>query len=829
MFLGSLFWTLDALIDYLQFYDLSFWDLLILDVPPHEIYIRITAFIFIVIFGEVLVRKSMNLKKVQDEFNKVEGMSRHVIDNSGIIFISIDVDGNIRLVNRRGLEVFGYRNGELDGLNFHDTLIPQEDRTEANNIFRQVINGDTDLTGYYESPILTKNGSTRIIAWHNSYIRDLHGSISGILCTGDDMTERLAANVSHAEKRRQLATLLSNLPGMAYRCRNDREWTMEFVSDGCLALTGYKSEDIIENKNVSYGELIDVDDQNYVWDTVQAALADKVPFQIEYRLYTANKHVRWVWEQGRGVFSDSGELLALEGFITDVSARKQAHEALRQSEIKFRAIFETAEDGIFLKDSEGRYVTVNPAMEKLFGHTQSEFIGQTDSQLFSEEDAESFRVSDKRVLNGTIVHDKCKININNDQHILDIAKVPLTSGQDTIIGVCGIARDITEMNRLQELSGRAQRLETAGRIAGQVAHDFNNLLGPLMAYPEIMKEELPADHPILQYIDDIEHSAQQIAEINTQLLTLGRRGQYTQEIININELIRQVCGQLFSEQSKVKAELLLQDDVLNVKGGASQINRMINNLAANAKDALNGEGVVTITTENYYADQIEEGIDDIPRGEYIKMSITDNGVGIAPEILDKVYDPFFTTKTTSRTKGSGLGLSVVHSVVKDHGGVVRLESELGRGTTFTIYLPATREEIPLEVKNEKILGGAEKVLVVDDDKTQREVAVKLLERLGYDVWTIDSGEQALELLHSNTFDLLILDIIMPLGINGVETYRRALQIHPNQRAIAISGFAESKLVEEILELGAGQFINKPLNIQRIAEAVRRELDREQVT
>ncbi|MEZ5359337.1 MAG: PAS domain S-box protein [Candidatus Zixiibacteriota bacterium] len=758
-----------------------------------------------------------------------EGFAHHFIDIAGVILISIDADQKITLINRRACEVFGYTAQEAIGKNFVDLLVPEEMRELAKAEISHTINGEKFLQEYRETEIQAKNGSRLMIAWYNSYIRDGEGNVKGLLISGINITKRLEAETSLRENRRQLSTLLSNLPGLAYRCKNDRNWTMEFISDGCLELTGYRPEALIGNTKLSYADIIVEEDAEYIWSVIQQALDDSLPFQIEYRIHTADGRIKWVWEQGRGVYSEKNELLALEGFISDVTDRMEAREALRQSESRFRAIFEAAEDGIFLKDTKCRYTAANPAMARLFSCSMETFLGRQDKEIFADRIWGIAEDSDQRVIKGEIVHEECFITNGTSKYTCDIVKVPLRNGDNSVIGICGIARDITEMKRLQELSGRAERLETAGKIAGQVAHDFNNLLGPLMAYPEIMKDELPADHPILQYIEDIEKSAQQIADINTQLLTLGRRGHYNQEVVNLNVLIEQAILQHHDNLGHIELELELQKDLLNVIGGASQLLRVVSNLLANAIDAVGGDGVIRITTENHYADISKNAYEGVPKGEYIKVIIKDNGIGIKPEIIDRIYDPFFTTKTASRTRGSGLGLSVVHSVVKDHGGYVNLKSEPGRGSSFTIYLPATREGITTEGKGEVIPGGVEKILVVDDDKTQRDVTLKLLERLGYDAWAIESGEQALELMQNNTFDLLILDMIMPPGMNGVETYRATLELNPDQKAIVISGYAESRLIEEIQSLGAGEFIRKPLKLKSLARAIREELDRKKVS
>jgi CheY-like chemotaxis protein len=276
------------------------------------------------------------------------------------------------------------------------------------------------------------------------------------------------------------------------------------------------------------------------------------------------------------------------------------------------------------------------------------------------------------------------------------------------------------------------------------------------------------------------------------------------------------------ETLRIRTEL--DEGLMNIKGGSAQILRVILNLLSNARDAVKDNGTVRIKTENYYADQVTLRYGRIPKGEYVKVTVSDTGCGISKEQLTKVFEPFFTTKTTDKQRGSGLGLSVVHSVMEDHNGYVDLSSTVGKGTSFFLYFPIARETGEIQ-KSDEITGGTESILVVDDDTMQREIAQKLLGKLGYVVTATESGEKAVEFLKCTPHDLLVLDMIMPDGMDGVDTYRGALDINPAQRAIVVSGYAETDRIDLALKLGAGAFLRKPLTLKALAVSVRRELDR----
>jgi CheY-like chemotaxis protein len=264
---------------------------------------------------------------------------------------------------------------------------------------------------------------------------------------------------------------------------------------------------------------------------------------------------------------------------------------------------------------------------------------------------------------------------------------------------------------------------------------------------------------------------------------------------------------------------------MNILGGRAQILRAISNLLTNARDAMQDIGQLGIRTENRYVDVPSGRFASVQKGEYVRLTISDTGTGIPPDILPRIFDPFFTTKASTLRHGSGLGLSVVNAVVEDHNGCIDYESVPGVGTSFYLYFPTTREGIS-ERESSEIIGGTEKVLIVDDDQVQREVNSRLLGKLGYTATAVKSGEEALEFLLNHPQDLLVLDMIMPDGIDGTETLRRALSINPSQKTVIVSGYAESENVKEALRLGASQFVRKPLSLNAVAEAVRKALDSE---
>ncbi len=533
--------------------------------------------------------------------------------------------------------------------------------------------------------------------------------------------------------------------------------------------------------------------------------------------------VRWLSTRIYPLKDSNGKVLSIVITHEDITDRKVAEEELAKEVKLSDAIINSLPGMFYLYDDKGAFIRWNKNHETTTGYTAVELSKMSMLDWFKEDDKKTF--SD--AVNKIYESGEARIQIsplfkNGLAGLHEFTAHHLEIGNQTYL--IGIAMDISEVVRLQELESRAKRLESAGQIAGQVAHDFNNMLAPLMAYPDFIRDELPKNHPALTYLDDIENSAKKIAEINQQLLTLGRRGHYNQHPLNLNTIILQAVRELNPLPDSLSIETVLDQNLLHFNGGASQIHRILLNLLSNAIEAVQDNGRIIIKTENQYVDEVSIAYGRVPKGEFIKLTVTDTGCGIPDENLQYIFDPFFTSKTTDKKRGSGLGLSVVDAVIKDHHGYLDLTTEVGKGTSFYLYFPITRN-FEETTNPEKASTGTETILIVDDDDIQRDVSTQLLEKLGYKVNSVESGKKAIEFLRENPHDIIVLDMVMPGGIDGAETYRQILDINPTQKAIILSGFSETDRVLEAQKLGAGVFVRKPVTKEVIAKAVRTELDR----
>jgi PAS domain S-box-containing protein len=401
---------------------------------------------------------------------------------------------------------------------------------------------------------------------------------------------------------------------------------------------------------------------------------------------------------------------------------------------------------------------------------------------------------------------------------------------DILSNVLTRQRAQEENAELEDRLVRAQRMESLGVLAGGVAHDLNNLLGPLVGYPDLLLTDLPADSPSRRDVLIIKESAERAAAVVQDLLTLARRGAYRMTPLSLNQVVQEylrspALRELKARYPHVLVDVELDPELPNVQGSVSHLTKVLMNLVTNAFEAMPYGGKLTIRTLCKSLDRPIVGYEHIEARDYILLHVCDTGVGIETVDLGRVFEPFYTKKQLGRS-GSGLGLAVVYGVVHDHGGRIDVHTEIGQGTEFALYFPITWEAALSETdQSAKDYLGDETVLVVDDLETQRQLAVRLLSSLGYQVTAVASGREAVDYLRENTADILVLDMIMEDDFDGLDTYRAIAQTHPGQKAIIASGFSETERVKETQKLGAGPFLRKPYTLHGLGKAVRRELDK----
>lgn len=387
-----------------------------------------------------------------------------------------------------------------------------------------------------------------------------------------------------------------------------------------------------------------------------------------------------------------------------------------------------------------------------------------------------------------------------------------------------------EKLNLQTSLKRAEKMEAVGILAGSVAHDLNNILTGILSYPELILLEVPEDSPLKEPLMTIRNSGQRAAAVVQDLLTLVRKEILNPEVTNLNRIVSDFLNspeyrKMHSDYPGTTIVTSLSPELLCLRGSPVHLSKIVMNLILNSMEAMTKGGELTITTANVTIDKPTGQYEIIPEGRYVSVEISDTGDGISKNDLDRIFEPFYTKKVMGRS-GTGLGLAIVWGTLKDHGGYVDVRSQEGEGTTFTLYFPVTDQEMLCESappKTHQTTANGESILIVDDERLQRDLCTSYLNKLGYAVQAVSSGEAAIEYLQNNAADLLILDMIMPGGMDGFETYKRSIAMHPGQKAIIVSGFTESEHVKKAQALGAGAYVKKPYTLEKLGMAVKQEL------
>jgi PAS domain S-box-containing protein len=543
--------------------------------------------------------------------------------------------------------------------------------------------------------------------------------------------------------------------------------------------------------------------------------------------------------------SDMSLLMGVASQLAISITNAMSFKKVQQSETKYRELVETANSIILRLDTEANITFFNEFAQRFLGYTEKEILGKNGAGLIFP-DSVSTQQGFHRLIHSLqrdpeipVVSENEAARRNGEKVWIAWTYKPIFDDEGKFREILCIGNDITELKRaasekkdLQAQLQRAQKMEAIGTLAGGVAHDLNNILSGIVSYPELLLMDLSHKSPLRKPILTIQKSGEKAAAIVQDLLTLARRGVAATEVVNLNSIIMEYLlspehAKLELNHPNVKLERRLDRNLLNILGSPVHLSKTVMNLISNAAEAMLDGGEIVITTANRHEDMPKNGFDDIDAGDYATLTVQDTGIGISQEDLERIFEPFYTKKSMGRS-GTGLGMAVVWGTVKDHRGFIDIKSEEGKGTTIMLYFPVTRREFNKEVDLvswESLKGHGESILVVDDVKEQREIASEILEKLGYTVATVSSGEEAVSFVHERSADLMVLDMIMDPGIDGLETYQKVLEIKPSQKAIIASGYSESIRVKEAQRLGAGAYVKKPYLMVKFGRAVRAELDK----
>jgi PAS domain S-box-containing protein len=561
-----------------------------------------------------------------------------------------------------------------------------------------------------------------------------------------------------------------------------------------------------------------------------ASLASRSPYEITHRFRMKDGRIKWVQARYEMDFDADGKPLRSHGTVQDITERIEAEETVRIRDDWLRAILENALTEIILKDTEGRILAVSRSVADVHHLQREDFIGRASADFLPDDTADANSEVDRQVM-ATGEPKQWEVTEEIDgvmRHLLN-AKFPLRNKDGKITGVCSMTSDITEMKQAEEQLRQAQKMEAVGQLTGGVAHDFNNLLAAIIGNLDLIEESSIASEFDRESIATALRAALRGAELTHRLLAFSRQQELDAKATEINKMLpqfRDLAQRTIG--ADVAIEMSLAADLWPTMVDAGQLENALLNLAINARDAMPDGGQLTIETDNRVLTRDDTaGFEDLTPGEYVMISIGDNGTGMSAEVRRRVFEPFFTTKEVG--KGTGLGLSMVFGFAKQSGGHVSIYSKEDEGTTVRIYLPRAKDTKKTEgspVRSHKDRPtGDETVLVVEDDKAVRDYLVTVLGRLGYTVLEALDGAMALEVMAaSGAIDLLLTDVILPGGMNGRDVAIAFRERYPTAGVIYSSGYTREILSRRgQLEQGV-VLMNKPYQIQALAQRVREVLD-----
>jgi len=500
---------------------------------------------------------------------------------------------------------------------------------------------------------------------------------------------------------------------------------------------------------------------------------------------------------------------------------------------RYKELLENVDDAVYILNREGNVLEANEAAYARLGYSQEQFYQLNLSDIIPQEQA--------RAIMNQVGQDsredvpvKITIETTHAESNGELIPVEIQSRAISYRGrnvILNVARDVTdrieaekEKKHLESQLIHSQKMEAIGTLAGGIAHDFNNLLMGIQGYVSLMRLQSSEEDPNSEYIQGIEDAVMNAANLTNQLLGFARKGKYMLRQTSLNRIVTNSTKMFIRTTKEVVTHLKLQEDIWAVKVDQGQFEQVLINIYLNARHAMPDGGDIFIQTENVYLSEAYCAPFEVPAGNYVKASVTDTGVGIGTDIIERIFEPFFTTKEVGQ--GTGLGLASAYGIVKNHNGIIRVYSELGNGTTFDIYLPASDDKVAQDIRvRSEVLKGEEKILLVDDEESTIKVEKLMLKELGYSVMPALSGREAVQLYKKNKsdLDLVALDMIMP-EMNGKDTFKELKKINPEVKVLLVSGYSLNKQIEELMQRGCDGFIQKPFDIVQLSHKLREVLE-----
>jgi PAS domain S-box-containing protein len=772
-----------------------------------------------------------------EALRRSEEKYRNLVETSKDFIWSVDLEGRFTFLNQAVHSMLGYQPAELLGKSFLDLVPPDQVAKDLVAFQNSLKTGISTMD--YETRLVKKDGSIVFLSANATVIRDPQGKPLGVTGISKDISERIRAEkaLKESEKRYELVIAGSSAALWDWNLLNGKI----YYAPRFRELLGYASDELPAGEDGWY-DYVHTEDRDKVRESLRAHLDSRIPYMVEFRLRTKSGAYRWFEGRAQALWDDSGKPYRMAGSITDITERKLAEQALRDSEERFRQLARAMDEVFWMRSiAPERVLYVSPAFSRIWG-VSTEALYETPSlwlDLIIPEDRERVRATFENFLKSESVQTysaeyRLQSSDGPARWIYDKgSKILDRDGKP--YRLCGLARDITERKHAEESHSalmaklqQSQKMDAIGRLAGGIAHDFNNLLTAIAGNARMARQDISPTHPLQENLAEIENASGRATELVKQILAFSRRQEMERKPLNPSIVVADAVKFLRSTlPATVEIQATLDPDLPSVLANATQINQVLMNLATNAAHAMHNTGILALTLNAVVVDPATAStIPDLQQGKYVRLTVKDNGPGIGATILPHIFEPFFTTKAAGQ--GTGLGLSVVHGIVKSHGGAITVDSEVGKGTTFQLFFPIVEAPVPppAPTADKDVRGQGERILFVDDEHSIVFITSRMLRRLGYTVTGFTNPLEALAAFQSNPdqFDLVVTDMSMPY-MDGPRLIGEIQKIRPELPIVMTTGYIRPEDVESAKRLGIEDLILKPNTINELSQALHEILAR----
>ena len=764
-----------------------------------------------------LEKKINERKLVEKALRKNRESLKITLQTISDAVIATDADGKVTHMNRVAEELTGY---SLEEAADHPlcsvfNIVNAQTRDSAENNAAKVIQTGAIVGVAKHTMIISKYGTEHQIIDSRAPICTADGNIVGVVIVFRDITDDCRMR---GELDRLSVAVAQSIDGIAVA---DMDGNIKFANPAWAQMHGYRVEEL-PGKHLSS------------FHTQEQLQQDVNPFNERVLQVGAHHgeigHVRKDGSTFPTLMTtallkdEAGNPIGLVGTARDITERKLAEEDLRKSKEQFQALVESSSDWIWEVNRNGVYTYVSPKVEEILEYKPEEVVGKTPFDLMPPEEAERIAATFKRLIGRRepiVALENVNLHKDGRRVVLETSGVPVLDSAGNVQGYRGVDRDITLRKKTEEGLQRMQRLESIGTLAGGIAHDFNNILMGLFGNISIAKGKLSKDHPAFKSLEKAEQAMDSATHLTSQLMTFAKGGEPVKKDVSLGELVGEV-SRFHLSGSNVMLVFEQAEDLWMAEVDKGQVQQVFSNLTINANQAMPDGGHFYITLEN--TNIPENAMPGLNQGRYIKVTVQDEGIGIDKKHLDRIFELYFSTRQT----GSGLGLAMVYSIVNKHGGHISADSELGKGTTFTLYLPASESQRLPETKQSaaerSTIEQPARILVMDDEEIVRDVATEMLKESGFSVETAPNGKQAIEMYKQSLdvgepFDVVIMDLTIPGGIGGKEAIKGILEIDPEAMAIVSSGYADDPVMANYAEFGFKGIAAKPYTMSKLREVL----------